>query len=173
MATLRDPNRHAVMCYTSLETLAKVRTVIAGRVVTQKKAANKRPSTAVRAMGFADYFIESVEMRVADVKPSKEALAWSKKQLEKNQTERRKVEAISHSAEEKARQNRFQMKAYFQERIRTEEEALKKLRKSKRTKPEEIKAQEDKIRNVKEQFARYAESCKKYADRRRRGSAGE
>lgn len=169
MATLRDPNRYPVMCYTSLETLAKVRTVIAGKFVTQKKAANKRPSTAVRAMGFADFFIESVEKRVADVKPSKEALEWSRMKFERNKTERKNVEVSSRSSDEKERQNMFQMRAYFQERIRKEEEALKKLRKSKRTKPDEIKAKEDKILYVKQQFARYSDVCKKYADRRRRG----
>lgn len=170
MATLRDPNRHAVMCYTSLETLAKVRTVIAGRVVTQKKAANKRPSTDVRAMGFADFFIESVEQRVADVMPSKEALEWSRKQLAKHKADRKVFEKLSRSDSEKDRQNSFQMKVYFEDRIRKEEDILKKMRKAKSTNQKEIEAQEKKLSDVKEKYEKYAEACKKFADRRRRSS---
>lgn len=170
MATLRDPNRHAVMCYTSLETLAKVRTVIAGRVVKQKMAANKSPSMTVREMGFSDFFIESVEQRVADVTPSKEALEWSRKQLAKHQADRKEFERLSRSDSEKNRQNSFQMKVYFEDRIRKEEEILKKMRKSKRPNKEEIASQEQKLADVKEKYKKYAEACKKYSDRRRRSS---
>lgn len=167
MATQRDPNRQAVMLYVDLDLLAKVRTVIKGRKVPRKSAGTKRATSSMREMGMADFFIECAEKEVADVTPSRAAVAWCRSKHAGNVSARARNQAARSTPEEKDRQLKFQMRAYFEGQIKKKELALARIeaRNSADPRAEALRANVVELRG---KFAEYEEACKAYSDRRRR-----
>lgn len=170
MATKRDPRRQAVMCYTDIDVLMKVKTVIKGRKVAIKSPKNVRQTKGVRDMGFADFFIETVAERVKDVKPSREAKAWGRAILEAKLSERRDLDSV-HDEDETQRQTRMRMKLYFKNKLSQAEKILESLKAAKGKTPElseQIRKEESRVRELREYFQKYDQACEGYVDRRKK-----
>ena len=158
------------MCYTDIDVLMKVRTVIKGRKVAIKSPMNVTQTKGVRDMGFADFFIETVAERVKDVKPSREAKAWGRSILEAKLSERRNLDSV-HDEAETQRQTRMRMKLYFKDKLAKAEAILKSLKASKNKTPEiaeQIRQDEERIKQLRESFRKYDQACEGYVDRRRK-----
>jgi len=168
MATQRDPNRQAVMLYVDLDLLAKVRTVIKGRKVPRKSAGTKRATTSMREMGMADFFIECAKKEVADVSPSRAAVAWCRSKRVGNESARVRNQAVRNTPEERDRQLKFQMRAYFEGQIKKKELELSRV-KAKTPSDQRVAALRKNINDLRVKLAEYEEACKAYSDRRRRG----
>ena len=158
------------MCYTDIDVLMKVRTVIKGRKVAIKSPMNVTQTKCVRDMGFADFFIETVAERVKDVKPSREAKAWGRSILEAKLSERRVLDSV-HDEAETRRQTLKRLKLHFKGKLKKAEAILKSLKASKSKTPEideQIKKEEDRIKQLREYSIKYNKACEGYVDRRRK-----
>lgn len=165
MATQRDPNRQGVMCYVSLDTLAKVRTAISGRKVTIKSAADRKQTSCKRAMGMSDFFIACVEQAVSGIKPSREALAWCREKRQKNEEAHKTNNAMRRSDAEKARQQTFQLRAYYKKRLEAAKEKMREAQKTKGNR-QELVILTRRIEELTKRFDACDAACRGYGDRR-------
>lgn len=166
MATKRDPNRYAVMCYVSFDTLAKIRTVISGKKVTMKSAMNKRPTACKRAMCVSDFMIACTEQAVSRVKPSLDAVYWCGERR-RQYIEARRIADASVPVEDRERQTQLQLRAYYKRRL---EEARSRKRNARRNglSADEIAKLDRRIEELDGRYRQCAEKCSGYEDRRTR-----
>ena len=167
MACFRDVNRGTVICYPSVDVLAKVLTVIRGRKVIAKTRKAKYPSNVrpLRDMKPTDFFIECAEKAVKDVVPLKEDVEWAKKAVEKAEKKRVEIMKRAHDPNEMERQRVLHMKNYYGRRIKEYQAQIVALKKAKAAKAE-IMVIEQKLSDAEKHYAGYAAQCAGFPDRR-------
>ena len=80
----RDPHFHNIGCYAPLDDLAKVKTIIKGRVVPNKFVTCGKKTKEFSKMTVVDYYILCVHEAVKDVVPDKESEEWARRTYEKH-----------------------------------------------------------------------------------------
>ena len=84
MGYKRNPNLHLVGCYTDLDDLAKVCTLIKGKGVPNKSKGGMAVHVPYVKMTIADYFTMLVHQSVQNVQADEESLKWAASLREKH-----------------------------------------------------------------------------------------
>lgn len=92
MANQRDPNKIIQNEALTIETVARIQTVIRGKEV-PPQTKRKRSKKLVK-MTIARYCSDTITDSVKDVKPDAEALVWMREQYDKNLARREKADTL-------------------------------------------------------------------------------
>lgn len=80
----RDPHFHNIGCYAPLDDIAKVKTLIKGRMVPNKHVTCGKVTKEFTKMSVVDYYVMCVHESVKDVVPDDESKEWARRMLEKH-----------------------------------------------------------------------------------------
>ena len=80
----RDPHYHNIGCYAPIEDLAKVKTLIKGRLVPNKYATNGKAVKEFSKMTVVDFYNLCVHEAVKDVVADEESREWAARMIEKH-----------------------------------------------------------------------------------------
>ena len=165
--------RYPVMCYVPIETLEKIKTAIEGRKVCIKSPLNHRATDKMRQMGLADFLIERATEAVRDVVPSKAAKAWGREKLAANRTTMKTAESDERKAAYRKRHLTFQMRIYYDAKIRRERVEIARLKvvrpQTDRTRAN-LEKHQMKLNRFMAGFERYDAECRRFSDGRRRSN---
>ena len=77
MASQRDPNRYAVMCYVPIELAAKIKSYVYGKTVVNKHREGEKVHTPTRPMAMSDLLIALAEAKLKDQEVLPQFRQWA------------------------------------------------------------------------------------------------